>query len=112
MRGIRNDPPERYRRLLEQARADKDRAERDLAEHSARFRDDRVEQPRPSSRSRGGAASRQRAGGLRQVSASGLADAMAKRPARSEPSYLAFVLRGGDSRPALVPLGSAARSMG
>ena len=27
----------------------------------------------------------------------------------AEPSYLAFVLRGGDSVPALVPLGSAAR---
>ena len=40
VRGIRNDPPERYRRLLEEAAADKERAERALAEHSARFRDD------------------------------------------------------------------------
>ena len=40
VRGIRNDPPERYRRLLEEARADKDRAERALAEHSAKFRGD------------------------------------------------------------------------
>ena len=41
VRGIRNDPPDRYRRLLESARADKDRAERELAEKSAQFRDDR-----------------------------------------------------------------------
>ena len=40
VRGIRNDPPDRYRRLLEEARAEKDRSERALAEHSAKFRDD------------------------------------------------------------------------
>src|SRR5262249_35181999 len=40
VRGIRNDPPERYRRLLEQARGEKDRAERALAENSAKFRND------------------------------------------------------------------------
>ena len=40
VRGIRDDPPERYRRLLDQARGEKDRAERDLAAKSARFRDD------------------------------------------------------------------------
>jgi hypothetical protein len=39
VRGIRDDPLERYRRLLDQARSDKDRAERDLAEKSARFRE-------------------------------------------------------------------------
>ena len=96
VRGIGNDPPERYRRLLEQARAEKDRAERALAENSAKFRDDQ-------SRSR-----------------VLLADVSAALPRESalvsfvkyqdsEPSYLAFVLSSGDSRPALVPLGSAAR---
>jgi hypothetical protein len=111
VRGIRNDPPERYRRLLEQARAERDRAERALAENSARFRDDQ-------SRSRVR---------LAEVSAalpaeSALVGFVAYRrqdlertkgnttPDRDpEPSYLAFVLRRGDSVPAVVPLGSAAR---
>ena len=97
VRGIRNDPPDRYRRLLESARADKDRAERELAEKSAQFRDDR-------------ARTRLRA-----------ADVAAALPPRSAlvsfvryqdldggASYLAFVLRAGSSEPALVPIGSAA----
>ena len=81
-----------------------------LAERSARFRDDQ-------SRSRLG---------LREVSAALPPDsalvAFVRYPAQrltgrdgqtphseSEPSYLAFVLRARDSRPVLVPLGSAAR---
>ncbi|MDQ3212368.1 MAG: CHAT domain-containing protein [Acidobacteriota bacterium] len=98
VRGIRNDPPERYRRLLDQARSDKDRAERDLAEKSAKFRED-------ESRSRAG---------LPELSAalpaeSALVGFVRYRGQDLEASYLAFVLRGGDSVPAVVPLGSAAR---
>jgi tetratricopeptide (TPR) repeat protein len=40
VRGIRHDSPQRYRRLLDRARADKDRAERALAEQSTKFLDE------------------------------------------------------------------------
>ena len=110
VRGIRNDPPDRYRRLLEEARAEKDRSERAFAEHSAKFRDD-------ESRSRLG---------LREVAAAlppdsalvafvrdqdqRFADRDGQTPhSESEPSYFALVLSAGDSQPVLVPLGSAAR---
>ena len=100
VRGIRNDPPERYRRLLEQARSEKDRAERDLAEKSARFREDQ-------SRSRLV---------LRELSAALPADSalvgfvtVSSVRTPDDPSYLAFVLRGGETVPAVVPLGSAAK---
>ena len=109
VRGIRNDPPEQYRRLLEEARAEKDRRERALAEHSAKFRDDQ-------SRSRVL---------LREVSAALPPESALvafvrdqdhrpgdrdDRTSRRDPetSYVAFVLRAGDSQPVLVPLGSAA----
>jgi CHAT domain-containing protein/tetratricopeptide (TPR) repeat protein len=109
VRGVRNDPPERYRRLLEDARAETDRAGRALAEHSARFRDGqasaRVLLPDVSAalppdsalvafvRYQGHSLSRD------QDTTSGH---------DPEPSYLAFVLKAGESRPALVPLGRAA----
>jgi CHAT domain-containing protein len=95
VRGIRNDPPERYRRLLDQARDEKDRAERALAESSAEFRDDQ-------SRSRIG---------LRDLSAALPAESALVAFVRytdAEPFYLAFVLRSGTTVPAVVPLGSAA----
>jgi CHAT domain-containing protein/Tfp pilus assembly protein PilF len=97
VRGIRDDPPERYRRLLDEARSEKDRAERDLAEKSARFREDE---------------SRNRAG-LPEISAALPADSalvgFVRYRRQDEPAYLAFVLRSGDKVPAVVPLGSAAR---
>jgi CHAT domain-containing protein/Tfp pilus assembly protein PilF len=111
VRGVRNDPPDRYRRLLEQARAEKDRTERALAEISAKFRDDQ---------------SRTRVG-LRELSAtlppeSALVGFVRYRHQNlergeanttpdpdAEPSYLAFVVRSGNKLPAIVPLGSAAR---
>ena len=110
VRGIRNDPPDRYRRLLEEARAEKDRSERAFAEHSAKFRDDE---------SRGRLRLREVAAALPPDSAlvsfvrdqdQRLADRDGQTPlSESEPSYLALVLSAGDSQPVLVPLGSAAR---
>jgi CHAT domain-containing protein/Tfp pilus assembly protein PilF len=111
VRGIRDDPPERYRRLLDQARSEKDRAERDLAQKSAQFREDQ------------------------SLSRVGLSDLAAALPAKTalvgfvryrrqdveraetnttsdgnaQPSYLAFVFRAGDRMPSVVPLGGAAR---
>jgi len=109
VRGIRNDPPERYRRLLDEATAAKEGAERALAEHSVRFRDDQ---------------SRARIH-LAEISAAlesdsalvGFVRYRAPRPAagegstpgrETEPAYLAFIVSAADRRPALVPLGSAA----
>jgi len=108
LHGVRNDPPDRYRHLLEQARAEKERTERALAEYSAQFRDDQ---------------SRTRVL-LHDVSAALPADSAlvaffryqeqqsdrgVHRTARrdSEPSYIALVLGAGDRRPALVPVGGA-----
>ena len=103
IRGIRNDPPERYRRLLDRARDEKDSAERELAEKSDRFRDDQAKGHI----------------GVADLSASLPRDTALVAFARyrhyddspavgGELSYLAFVLRGGDSAPALLPLGTAA----
>ena len=96
VRGIRNDPPERYRRLLEQARVEKDRAERALAENSAEFRDDQ-------SRSRIG---------LPELSAALPAETALVGFVKyqdAEPSYVAFVLQGNGKVPDVVPLGNATR---
>ena len=57
-----------YRQLLEQARTDKDRAERALAESSAIFREDQSKKPHSPSRRYSCPASWQRARGLRPVS--------------------------------------------
>ena len=95
VRGVRNDPPERYRRSLELARAEKERAERALAENSARFREDL----------------RRSGMDVSDVSAalgSGSALVGYVRYQGDEPSYVAFVLRGGAGVPAIVPLGKAA----
>jgi CHAT domain-containing protein/tetratricopeptide (TPR) repeat protein len=110
VRGIRDEPPERYRRLLDQARNDKDRAERDLAERSARFREDQ-------SISRAGLAELSAAlpaggalVGFVQYSQQDFERAATNTRAESEAqlSYLAFVLRSGEGVPAIVSLGSAA----
>jgi CHAT domain-containing protein len=97
VRGIRDDSPERYRRLLDQARSERDRAERDLAEKSARFREDL---------SRSGV-------GLPELTAAlpddGALVAFVRYRGEDLDHYLAFVLRGGDGVPAVVPLRTAAR---
>jgi CHAT domain-containing protein/tetratricopeptide (TPR) repeat protein len=96
VRGVRNDPPERYRRLLQDVRTEKDRAERALAERSAQFRD-------------GQKRNRVR---LRDVSAalpaSSALVAFVRYQGDREPAYLAFVSTGADRPPAVVPLGGAA----
>jgi CHAT domain-containing protein/tetratricopeptide (TPR) repeat protein len=111
MRGIRNDAPERYRRLLQQARAEKDRTERALAVSSARFRDEQsrsrallpdIFAALPPESALVGFVTFQRQGFQR-------ADANTTATPDSEVSYLAFVLRADDPVPAVVPLGSATR---
>lgn len=96
IRGIRNDSPDNYRQLLEQARTDKDRAERALAENSAIFREDQ-------SKSR--------------ILLPAVADALPAGSAlvgfvryrrQDAEAYLAFVLRAGGGMTVVVPLGGAA----
>lgn len=102
IRGIRDEPPERYRRLIDRARGDKEKAERDLALASSRFRDDQ-------------AASRLGVAELEaslERGAALVAFAKYRQHTRSSandgvPSYLAFVLRAGTRTPAVVPLGPA-----
>lgn len=108
VRGVRNDPPERYRRLLEEATAAKESAERALAEHSARFRDDQsragisldaVSAALPSDSAL--------VGFLRYHAPPPAAGAGSTPASETEPAYLAFVVSGADRRPAVVPLGTA-----
>ena len=98
VRGIRNDSPERYRQLLERARADKERAERALADSSAMFRDDqlrnRILLPAVSKALPAGNA---------------VVGFVRYRSQDPEDAYLAFVLRAGGGTPVVVPLGGATR---
>lgn len=109
VRGIRNDPPDRYRRVLDEAHRDKERAERALAEQSMSVRRDQA-------RKRAGVAelsttlsSRDGLIGFARYTRyrAGPIDHAVSRPGAGEPAYLAFVLRG-DAAPAVVPLGAAA----
>lgn len=108
IRGPGGDPPERYKSLVLDARQRKDRAEQSLAEKSLAFRNER----------------RRNLANLDDVRAALPADAAlvaivryghhrlaAQRPKGKlqvwVPSYLALVLRNGESDPNVVPLGSA-----
>lgn len=96
--------PERYLPLLEQARRQKEAAERSLSQRSSVFRHEQ----------------RAKEIGLADVAAalparSALAAYVAyrevdpKSPSAGEPAYLAYLVRGGPDEPAVVPLGLAAR---
>jgi len=110
VRGLGSLTPEGYRRLVDQARQEREKAERTLAEKSDSFRAD---------------LGRRRAG-LDDVAAalppdSALvafvlyhryqitANSAAGKLAEPTPSYLAFVLQSGDREPVLVPLRAADR---
>ena len=107
VRGIGDAPPERYRRALDQARSEKERAERDLAEKSARFRED---QSNADANLSDLSAALPPDGAL--VAFVRYSEQAFERSGATEsarPSYLAFVLRRGDSVPLVVPIGSAAK---
>jgi CHAT domain-containing protein/tetratricopeptide (TPR) repeat protein len=103
IRGVRNDPPERYRRLLDRARDEKDSAERALAEKSDRFRDD---QAKAHTGVADLAVSLPRDAAL--VAFARYRDSGDSPAVGGELSYLAFVLTGADRAPTLLPLGTAA----
>jgi tetratricopeptide (TPR) repeat protein/CHAT domain-containing protein len=102
VRGVREDPQEHYRRLLLDARQEREQAERALAEKSLSFREKQA----------------QSHVGLDEVAVSlPLGSALVSfaryehhEAGTSRPvlSYLAFVLRGGEEEPALLSLGAAA----
>ncbi len=115
VRGLSQHPPERYRRLLNEARLEKERAERALAEKSVVFQQEQA-------RSRVGLVEVSPAltRGSALVAFARYNDTVGK-PVPAEPSmvasslgipefvasYLAFVLRSGDAVPTAVRLGSA-----
>jgi len=107
-RGARDTTPEAYRKLLDEARADKEKSERILAEKSIAFRQ---EQARAQF-------------GLKEIAASLPPDAALvafvryarhdlQKPGASKvasepvPSYAAFVLRPGKNEPDFVQMGAA-----
>ena len=111
VRGIRNDPPERYRRLLQQARNDKERAEWALAENSAQFRNDqsrsRILLPEVSAALPPGSALVAYVKYRREdVSRT---ETIADAAPATGLAYLAFVLRAGGGVPVVIPLDSATR---
>lgn len=108
--GPRNDPPERYRSLLDRGRHEKEQAERALAEKSVTFRQELNRNQL----------------GLQEVGAAlppgsalvgftrfGHHELTQKRPggkpSEPVPAYIAFVLRSGESEPAIVRLGPAVK---
>jgi hypothetical protein len=108
VRGQGADPPERYKSLVLNAREQKDRAERSLAEKSLAFRNEQV-------RSRADLEDVRAAlpldGALvafvRYRSYQLTGQVSARRRLVWTPSFVALVLRSGESEPALVPLGPA-----
>lgn len=111
IRGPGHAASERYRAQLDQARQDKDRLERELADKSARFREDlskdhvdlsTISAALPDDTALVGFVR------FRRRSFESTTDAKARSEADGELCYLAFVMRGG-SPPAVVVLGKAAR---
>jgi CHAT domain-containing protein/tetratricopeptide (TPR) repeat protein len=102
VRGVRDGDPERYLRSVRDVRREKEEAERELAEKSARFRSEQTR---------------------RRIGLTELADSLPRDGAlvsyvlfdaygpsdhgRAAPFYVAFVLRHGEGTPAVVPLGRA-----
>jgi CHAT domain-containing protein/Tfp pilus assembly protein PilF len=133
VRGVGTQQPEVYRRLLEQAREDKEKAEAALAEVSAPFARERLHgrvgleevtanlppesalvafvqyrqidlaPKRLAQKSEQPVAARGKGGDAQAPTAA----AAAKAP-NDVPSYLAFILRTGESEPQVVDLGGAA----
>lgn len=108
VRGPENDTSEHYRSLVDEARQEREQAEQALAEKSLPFRE-QLDRNRI---------------GLKEVVAALPADSALvafvrygrqelaeekspRKPPEPVPSYLAFVLRSGESDPTLVPLGKA-----
>jgi tetratricopeptide (TPR) repeat protein len=118
VRGPSDDKPERYLRLLDEARQEKERAEQALAEKSAAFRQEQA-------RSRIGFADvaaalspgsamvafarydHHKSTTKESASTSPNAGVDTAAKSKSIPSYLVFILHGGESKPAVVPLGNA-----
>jgi CHAT domain-containing protein len=113
VRGIRNDPPELYRRLLEEARDEKDRTERAVIYRRLRILEQaRDEQDRDRILLPEISAALPPASALVGFVMYGGEDAAHNTTALSrladEPAYLAFVLRA-DGSPVVIPLGTATR---
>ena len=113
VRGPTDQQQEKYLELVEDARREKEIAERALAEKSASFTAElaRTEtgltQVRAALPPLSALVSFVRYDRTVVDAASSMSPATAARPTVTVPSYLAFVLRSGESQPLAIPLGSA-----
>ena len=121
VRGPGAGRPEQYTALVDAARREKELAERALADKSAAFRDeiargeiglDDVRRALPAGSALVAFARYDRtpvpAPGAQAPRATSTATASASRPAAPVPSYVAFIIREGQSPIAFVPIGPAA----
>jgi len=104
VRGPGNDPPEQYRKLLDEARQEKEQAERALAKKSTSFQQ---EQTRNQIAFAEVAASLASGDALVAFAHYNHYEAASRKPISPIPSYLVLVQRGGEREPTLVPLGTA-----
>jgi len=105
VRGQGGDSPEEYRRLLEGARREKERAEQMLAEHSASFREEKARAQVGFDAVAGRLPSESALVAYVRYDRHRVLNDVASA---TEPSYLAFVLNAGQAPPVVVPLGPAA----
>jgi CHAT domain-containing protein len=104
VRGPGNQLPEQYRKLLDEARQEKEQAERALAKKSTTFQQ---EQTRNQIGFAEVAAALSSGSALVAFAHYDHYEAANKKPTSPVSSYLAFVLRGGEKEPIVVPLGTA-----
>jgi len=126
VRGPGREPPERYRRLLDEARREREEAEQALADRSVSFREEKAraqlgfeevagslpegsalvayalyDRHAPDGRKKNVALPGQEEEGTSE------GDRSIRGPAERLPSYIGFVLRVGEGVPSVVPLGPA-----
>jgi len=104
VRGPGNELPEQHRKLLDEARKEKEQAEQALAEKSITFRQ---EQTRNQLGFAQVAAALSPGSALVAFAHYDHYEAARKKPTSPTPSYLAFALRSGEKEPTVVPLGTA-----
>src|SRR5262249_47813842 len=113
VRGPGATNPQQYATLIEDARREKEIAERAPAERSATFRanerraDAGLDEIRLALPAGAVIVSFVRYNRIARDAATGLSGHSAAGPLKTAPSYMAFVLRGGESEPAVVRLGNA-----
>jgi CHAT domain-containing protein/TolA-binding protein len=113
VRGSSEGHPDHYRRLLDEARKEKEHAERALAEKSAEFRQEQAKSQIGFAEAAAALAPNCALVAFARYyhhKIPAFADSNATAPSKKSeplPSYLAFVLRSGENEPTVIPLGTA-----